>query len=81
MIVLDTQMLTWAGDTDDRKSISGYLFQLSGAAVSWSSKKQTCVALPTAKAEYMASSSTAQEAIWIHQLTKNLKMIWQPKSQ
>ena len=32
----------WAGDIDDRKSTSGYLFQISGAAVSWRSKKQTC---------------------------------------
>ena len=63
----------WAGDTDDRKSTSGYLFQLSGVAVSWSSKKQTCVTLSTAEAEYIVLSSAAQEAIWIHQLTKNLK--------
>ena len=50
----------WAGDTDDRKSTSGYLFQLSGVAVSWSSKKQICVALSTAEAEYMALCSAAQ---------------------
>ena len=29
----------WAGDIDDRRSTSGYLFQVSGAAVSWRSKK------------------------------------------
>ena len=28
----------WAGDLDDRRSTSGYLFKLSGAAVSWRSK-------------------------------------------
>ena len=43
----------WAGDLDDRKSTSGYIFQLSGAAISWRSKKQACVAL-TAEAEYIA---------------------------
>ena len=59
----------WAGDPDDRKSISGYMFQLSGAAaVSWSSKKQACVALSIAEAEYMALASAAQEAIWLHRL-------------
>ena len=42
----------WGGDLDDRKSTSGYLFQISGAAVSWRSKKQTCVALSTTEAEY-----------------------------
>ena len=44
----------WAGDLDDRKSTSGYVFKMSGAAISWNSKKQTCVALYTAEAGYMA---------------------------
>ena len=35
----------WAGDIDDRKSTSGYLFQVGGASISWKSKKQSCVAL------------------------------------
>ena len=35
-------------------------------AVSWRSKKQSCVALSTAEAEYiMALASAAQEAIWL----------------
>ena len=63
----------WAGDINDRRSTSGYLFQLSGAAVSWRSKKQSCVALSTAEAEYMALASTAQEAIWMRRLTSDLK--------
>jgi len=53
------------GDTDDRKLTSGYLFQISGAAVNWRSKKQTCVALSTVEAEYMALAHAMQEAIWI----------------
>ena len=63
----------WGGDLDDRKSTSGYLFTLSGAAISWRSKKQTCVALSTAEAEYIALASAAQEAIWLKQLTNDLK--------
>ena len=55
----------WAGDTNDRKSTSGYLFMMAGAAVSWKSRKQTCVALSTAEAEYVAMSAAAQEATWI----------------
>uniref|UniRef100_A0A1X7TR14 Reverse transcriptase Ty1/copia-type domain-containing protein n=1 Tax=Amphimedon queenslandica TaxID=400682 RepID=A0A1X7TR14_AMPQE len=35
----------WAGDLDDIKSTTGYLFQAGGTAVSWRSRKQTCVAL------------------------------------
>lgn len=63
----------WAGDINDRKSTSGYMFQIGGTAVSWRSKKQTCVALSTAEAEYMALASAAQEAIWIRQLIADLK--------
>ena len=51
---------------------SPYLFQMSGAAVSWRSKKQPCVALSTAEAEYVALASAAQEAIWMRQLTAEL---------
>ena len=58
----------WGGSLNDRKSISGYVFQWSGAAVSWRSRKQASVALSTAEAEYIALSATAQEALRIRQL-------------
>ena len=63
----------WAGNLDDRRSTSGYIFKINGAAVSWLSKKQSCVALSTAEAEYMALANTTQEAIWMRQLTIDLK--------
>ena len=62
----------WAGDLDDRKSTSGYLFQIRGGAVSWRSKKQSSVALSIAEAEYIALASTAQEAVWLRQPTTEL---------
>ena len=64
----------WAGDTNDRKSTSGYLFMMSGAAISWKSKKQTTVALSTAEAEYVALASTTQEATWLRQLLQDLNV-------
>lgn len=62
----------WAGDLDDCKSTSGYLFQISGGATSWRSKKQSAVVLSTAKAKYMALASTAQEAMCMRQLATEL---------
>ena len=62
----------WAGDRKDRKSTSGYIFMLSGSPISWRSKKQTCVALSTAEAEYVALSAAAQEAIWLQNLLSEL---------
>ena len=62
----------WAGDVGDRKSTSGYIFLLRGAAISWKSSKQTCVALSTTEAEYVALSAAAQEAMWLQLLTSDL---------
>ncbi|UYV74592.1 hypothetical protein LAZ67_12000210 [Cordylochernes scorpioides] len=39
----------WGSDKEDRKSYSGYIFVLGGAAISWCSRKQKCVALSTVK--------------------------------
>ena len=68
----------WAGDVNDRKSTSGYLFQVSGGAVTWKSKKQSCVALSTAEAEYVALSSAAQESVWLRKIITEL---WSPQPQ
>lgn len=58
----------WAGDRADRKSTSGYCFKLSSSLVSWRTNKQTCVALSTAEAEYVALAAASQEAVWLKQL-------------
>ena len=62
----------WAGDREDRKSTSGYLFQIAGGPISWRSKKQDTVALSTAEAEYVALSSAAQETVWLRRLISEL---------
>ena len=60
----------WAGDLDDQ---SGYMFKLCGAPISWRSKKQISVPLSTAEAEYIALSGATQEAVWLRQLTSELR--------
>ncbi|KAH9762162.1 Integrase catalytic domain-containing protein [Citrus sinensis] len=62
----------FAGDLDKRKSTTGYVFTLAGAAVSWISKLQTIVALSTTEAEYMAATQACKEAIWIQRLLEEL---------
>ncbi|KAL9292354.1 putative RNA-directed DNA polymerase [Arabidopsis thaliana] len=42
----------YAGDVDDRKSTSGYVFMLGGGAIAWASKKQPIVTLSTTEAEF-----------------------------
>ena len=40
--------------------------------VSWSNRKQTSVALSSTKAEYIASSLGAREAVWLRKLLSDL---------
>ena len=62
----------WASDVNDRKSTSGYMFKLAGAAVSWSSKKQTSVTLSSTEAEYISGAHAAKKAVWLRQLISEL---------
>lgn len=55
----------YAGDIDDRRSTSGYVFLLSGAAVCWSSRKQDVVTLSSTEAEYEAATSCACHCVWL----------------
>ncbi|QRV80986.1 integrase core domain protein [Ceratobasidium sp. AG-Ba] len=57
----------WGSNLLDRKSISGNVFLLGGAAISWSAKKQPTVALSTMEAEYMALSHACTQALWFRQ--------------
>lgn len=62
----------FGGDKDDGKSTSGHLFILGGAAVSWGSKKQGCVARYTQEAEYIACSNAATHAVWLRRFLSDL---------
>ena len=65
----------WAGDLDQRRSTSGYVFNLFGGAVSWMSKKQSVVALSTTEAEYMAATHASKEAVWLHRLCSSMGLV------
>jgi hypothetical protein len=54
----------WAANKDDRRSVTGFVFDLQGGAISWASKRQPTVALSSNEAEYMALAAATQEAMW-----------------
>lgn len=70
----------WAGDKNDRKSTSGFIFMLNGGPVSWCSKKQPTVALSSTEAEYIALTLAAKEATWLRLLLTELGLL-QPDQQ
>jgi hypothetical protein len=64
----------YAGDYDDRKSTSGYVFTMGSSAVSWSSKKQPIVTLSTTEAEFVSAASSACQCIWMRNILNHLHL-------
>ena len=62
----------WAGDVETRRSTSGYVILIAGAAVSWASRRQPTVASSTTEAEYMAVSEVIKQVIWTRRLVGDL---------
>jgi Reverse transcriptase (RNA-dependent DNA polymerase) len=60
------------GDVDDRKSTTGVVFFLGSNLISWSSRKQTVVALSSCEAEYIAATSAACQGVWLGSLLADL---------
>ena len=68
----------WAGDMDDRKSTTGFVFYIGDTTFTWSSKKQSIVALSTCEAKYIATTSCVCHFIW---LRRWLKELWMPQKK
>ena len=58
----------WAGDNTDRNSTSGYVFMLVEGPISWSSKKQSAIALSSTEAEYKGVVNVATQCLWLQVL-------------
>ncbi|GKC62787.1 copia protein, partial [Tanacetum coccineum] len=54
-----------AGCNDDCKSTSGDIQIMGDKLISWSSKKQDCTTMSTAKAEYVSLSACCAQVIWM----------------
>ena len=65
----------WAGDLNQRRSTSGYVFNLFGGAVSWMSKKQSVVALSTTEAKYIATTHASKEEFWLQRLCSSMGLV------
>jgi hypothetical protein len=65
----------YAGDRDDRKSMSGYTFTLAGGAISWRSSKQKLVASSTMHAKFITCHDTIGQVIWLMKLVPDLRVV------
>jgi len=65
----------YAGDRDNRKSMSSYVFTLCDACISWKSQLQHIVALSTTESEYIAATEAIKEALWFKGLLKELSVL------
>lgn len=63
------------GSELDRKSTSGFLLQVFGNTVSWTTKRQNSVSLSSTEAEYVALATAAAETIWLKNLLNDFNII------
>ena len=55
----------FANNELDCRSLTGYVFKIGNAAVTWNTRKQPTVVLSTMEAEYMAVAAATRKAIWL----------------
>ena len=60
----------YAGDVDTRRSTTGYVYLLSGGAISWSSRLQPTVSHSSTEAELKAADEAARECTYMRSLLK-----------
>ncbi|RVX01765.1 Retrovirus-related Pol polyprotein from transposon TNT 1-94 [Vitis vinifera] len=63
---------SWISSVGDNLSTTGWVFTLGGGAVSWGSKKQTCISHSTMEAEFIALAATGKEAEWLKDLMMDI---------
>ena len=61
----------WAGDTDTRRSHTGFVIMLNGGPISWKSSRQDSVALFSSEAEYIGPCLCGQEIVYIRAILRD----------
>ena len=62
----------WAGDKDNRLSVSGFIIFLLGVPILWRSRAQRSVSLSSSEAEYKACSEAACEVKFVYQVLPSI---------
>ncbi|CAM8917621.1 unnamed protein product [Rhodiola kirilowii] len=56
---------SWITNLEDHSSTSGWVFLLGGGAISWVSKKKTCITSSAMESEFIALAAAGKEAEWL----------------
>ncbi|GJZ97235.1 zinc finger, CCHC-type containing protein [Tanacetum coccineum] len=73
--------VSWISNTKDNSSTSGWVFLLGGGAISWDSKKQTCITSSIMEFEFMALAVAGKEAKCAATLAKPYSQMYNEKSR
>ena len=65
----------YAGDLDQRRSTTGYVFTVAECVISWKAELQNTIALSTVEAKYMAAVEASKEALWLRELVETFSII------
>jgi hypothetical protein len=60
----------YAADPDTRRSVTGYIITLNDGPIAWKSKRQACVTLSSAEAEFVAASICGVEVLYIRSILR-----------
>ncbi|KAJ9553541.1 hypothetical protein OSB04_017587 [Centaurea solstitialis] len=63
---------------EDHSSTTGWVFLLGGGAISWASKKQTCITNSTMESEFVALAAAGKEAEWLRNLIYEIPLWSKP---
>ena len=64
-----------AGDLDQGRFTTGYVFTVAECVISWKAKLQDTIALSMTEAEYMAAVEASNNASWLRGLVKTFSII------
>ena len=68
----------WISDSNEMKSISGYVFNLGGSTISWKFVKQTCITQSTMEAEFIVLEKTSSKAEWLRNFLTDIPLWTRP---
>nr|KAJ0226392.1 hypothetical protein LSAT_V11C100008470 [Lactuca sativa] len=71
---------SWINNLEDHSSTKGWVFLLGGGAISWASKKQTCITNSTMEFEFVALSAAGKKSEWLRNLIYEIPLWIKPIS-